>query len=181
MKPCDPLPEVCPLMTGRYLRRPCPTGVARHDSSRDGTGYCGICTDGLADEAGPDFTGSFLHHCCIRSLVPQVLLSVPSLTPDPAWATLLLPTFVSSVATLHLLRSLWTSCFPPAPALSVCGWGRSYCESSVHIYHDFLSNNHVFYHLHFLYFNKNVNEKYPSDCLGSETLKFGIRQEVWCS
>lgn len=117
---------------------PCPARAARQDSSSDGTGYCGTCTGHLADEAA-----------CIRSLMPQVLLlSIPG-------HSIVTHLFVSSVATLHLLGSLW-DLSSPAPALSVCT-GGSYCESSVHIYRDFPGPNHVFHRLHFLYFNKNGN------------------------
>lgn len=85
--------------------------------------------------------------------MPQVLLlSIPG-------HSIVTHLFVSSVATLHLLGSLW-DLSSPAPALSVCT-GGSYCESSVHIYRDFPGPNHVFHHvfhrLHFLYFNKNGN------------------------
>lgn len=88
---------------------------------------------------------------CIWSLVPQVLLlSTPAL-PGPLDFH---PPFCIKCCYTPLLRSLW-DLSSPAPALSVCSWGRSYCESSVHIYRDFLGPNHVFHHLHFLYFNKN--------------------------
>lgn len=138
------------------------------------TGYCGICID-LAGEAlccTTVVSGPWCFKCCCQSR---------ALTPDPAWASASAHTLVSSVATLHLLRSLLDLfCLSLAPALSICGWGCFYCESSVHIYHNFLGTNHVFYRLHFLYFNKNVNEKCPSGCLGSKTLKFGTKREVGC-
>ena len=68
---------------------------------------------------------------CIRSLMPEVLLlSIPG-------HSIVTHLFVSSVAMLHLLGSLW-DLSSPAPALSVCT-GGSYCESSVHIYVIFLA------------------------------------------
>lgn len=56
-------------------------------------------TVGSVDEAGPDLTG-FPAPLLYRS---HVLLSVPGITPDPAWATLLLPTFLYQV----LLHSIY--------------------------------------------------------------------------
>lgn len=116
--------------------------------------------------------GLWCHKCCCQSPASQ-LTQPGSLCFFPHFCI----KGCYTPFTEEPLDLLFSSC----PVLSVCGRGRSYCKSSVHIYHEFLGTNHVFYLLHFLYFNKNVNEKNPFGCLGSKTLKFTTRQEVWYS
>lgn len=145
--------------------------MARHTSWRGGTGYCRICTDDLAEEA-----------LCCTTVVSGASSAAVSPQPYtcPAWAFASVHSGVECRYTPLTEGHPDLFCLSLAPALSVCGWGCFYCESSVHIYHNFLGTNHVFYRLHFLYFNKNVNEKCPSGCLGSKTLKFGTKWEVGC-
>lgn len=71
-------------------------------TARDGTGYCGSVLTDLAVEAGPELTGSLLHLLYQVSGASSAAVS-PCLTPDPAWATLLLPTFFYQV----LLHSIY--------------------------------------------------------------------------
>lgn len=157
--------------------------MARRDSSRDGPGgYCGICTEILQMRLGVNslalsctavVSGLWYLKCCCQSLVSH-LTQLGSLCFCPHFF------FIKCCYTPLTEEPFGPLVFLlPWPRQSVAGvlfWGLS-----VHTHHNFLGTNHVLYCLHFLYFNKNVNEKYPSGCLGSKTLKFRTRREVWCS